>query len=126
MKRALILSVLILSVGVPASAQSVLRQRLEQAGNEIGQLFSNDKYGAELRSLRGAQALKVNLVNQKRVEIETLTLELEQIERRLIELGEVPYLPAVPVQPTVQVQPIVPGPIITCELLANGQCAPTN
>ena len=114
-------SLLALSICGPIAAQTVLRQRIEAAGSQLGEIFSKDQVAAEIRTLESTRGLKIAQIDQKRRDIETLRLELEQIDIRLVELGVIPQAPAAPdgyvAPPALNMEKIQ-----SCPLGPNGDC----
>jgi len=112
----------------PLFAETLLEQRMKVIGNQVGGFFAEDPVAHAETSLEDSRKLKAALVERKIVEIETLRIELREIDVQLARLNP-DYVPApvsglearatgtagVGIQ--ADMKPLVaPGPITTCVL----------
>jgi hypothetical protein len=88
MKRIAILSLFVFSVLVPvsASAQDILRQRLDTYANKVEGLFTKDQYGHMIKSIQDERDLQLSLLRDHQRGVENTLFRLEQLERDLADL----------------------------------------
>ncbi|MEP1315003.1 MAG: hypothetical protein ABJN42_03685 [Roseibium sp.] len=126
MTRFALISGLALAMAVPvsASAQDILRQRLDSYANRVEGLFTNDQYGHAIKSLEDERKLKISLLRNHQRSIEVLHLQLEQIENDLAKLNP-DYVPMDHreigvIANTTFDEGFAPEPVTTCTLNADG------